>query len=126
MVDENNTPKAPALVDGVIYIFDDKVEDLTSDTVKRDETRTDEIIKTEKYKIINEQISSLEEEKSDSDDEDGDNIPLEYDKNVRPKKKKETKGIQTNFSGKNYEEGVLNLQAEKMDLMSQLEVTEHV
>ena len=53
LVDEKNTTNAPVLVDEVIYISDDKVEDLLSDTVKEDETRTDETIKTERDKINN-------------------------------------------------------------------------
>ena len=34
LIDENNTTKALSLVDEVINISDDKVEDLTLDTVK--------------------------------------------------------------------------------------------
>ena len=34
LVDENNTNKASALVDEIIYISDDEVEYLTLDTVK--------------------------------------------------------------------------------------------
>ena len=64
--DENNTNKSPALVDEVIYIYDKKVKDLTSDTVKEDEARTDETINTERYRINDEETSSLEEDKSDS------------------------------------------------------------
>ena len=60
MVDENNKTKAPALVDEVIYISDDEVEYLSSDTLKEDETRTDETINTERDKINNEDTSSLE------------------------------------------------------------------
>ena len=44
-------------MDAALYIYDDKVEDLTSDTVKEDETRKDETIKTERYKINNEETS---------------------------------------------------------------------
>ena len=77
LVDENNTTKASALVDEVIYIYDDEVEDLTSDTVREYETRTDEIINTEIEKINNEYTSSLVEDGSDSYYEDNDNIPLE-------------------------------------------------
>ena len=64
--DENNTNKSPALVDEVIYIYDKKVKDLTSDTVKEDEARTDETINTERDRINDEETSSLEEDKSDS------------------------------------------------------------
>ena len=42
---------------------------------------------------------------------------------------KETKRKQSNknqFSGKKYEEGVLNFQVDKMDPMSKVVVTEHV
>ena len=85
LFDENSTTKAPAQVDEVIYISDDKVKYLTSDIAKEDETRTDEIIKNERYKINNKGASSLEVDKSDSDYEYGDNIPLEYDKNGHPK-----------------------------------------
>ena len=53
LVDENNITKAPSIVDEVIYISDDEVDDLTSDTVKEDETRTDETTKTERDKINN-------------------------------------------------------------------------
>ena len=56
-LDENNTTKAPALVDKAIYISDEKVEYLTLDTLKEDETRTDEKIKTERDKINNEETS---------------------------------------------------------------------
>ena len=77
LVDENNTTKAPALVDELIYIYDDEVEDLTSDTVREYETRTDETINTEIEKINNEYTSSLVEDGSDSYYEDNDNIPLE-------------------------------------------------
>ena len=61
MVAENNKNKAPAIVDGVIYISDYKVEDLLSDTVKEDETRIYKTIKTERYNINNEKTSCLEE-----------------------------------------------------------------
>ena len=40
-------------MDEVIYISDDEVEDLTSDTVKEYETRKDETIKTERENINN-------------------------------------------------------------------------
>ena len=53
LVDENNTTKEQSIVDEVIYISDDEVDDLTSDTVKGDETRTDETTKTERDKINN-------------------------------------------------------------------------
>ena len=54
LVYESNTTKAPELLNEVIYISDDKVEDLTSYTKKIDETRTDETIKTEIDRINNE------------------------------------------------------------------------
>ena len=60
MVDENNKTKSTALVDEVIYLSDDEVEYLSSDTLKEDETRTDETINTERDKINNEDTSSLE------------------------------------------------------------------
>ena len=56
LIDKNTTTKAPALVDEVIYICGDKVKDLIYDTVKEEESRTDEIIKTEKYKINDEKL----------------------------------------------------------------------
>ena len=76
LVAENNTTKALELVDEIIYIYDNEVEDLTSYTVKEDETRTDETIKTEGDNINNEYTSSLEEDESDSDNEDYNNILL--------------------------------------------------
>ena len=76
LVDENNTTQAPALVHDIIYIYDNEVEELTSDTVKYDKISTDVTIKTERDKINNEENSSLEEDESYSDDEVNDNIPL--------------------------------------------------
>ena len=49
-------------MDEVIYIYDDKVEYLTSVTLKEDETSMDETIKTERDKNNNEKNSSLEED----------------------------------------------------------------
>ena len=40
-------------MDEFIYISDDEVEDLTSDTVEEDEVRTDETINTERENINN-------------------------------------------------------------------------
>ena len=51
LIDKNITTKAPALVDEVIYIYGDKVKDLIYDTVKEEESRTDEIIKTENIRL---------------------------------------------------------------------------
>ena len=61
--------------------------------MKEYETRTDETIKIERDKINNEKASSLEEYKSDSNDEDDDNIPLNM---IRMAVQKETKGNQSN------------------------------
>ena len=55
------------------------------DRVKEYETSTDETIKTKIDKINNEETSSLEEDESDPDNEEDENIPLEYDNNGRPK-----------------------------------------
>ena len=60
LADENNRTKASSLVDEVIYISDDKVEDLSLDTAEEDETRTDKTIKNEREKINNKDNSSLE------------------------------------------------------------------
>ena len=44
LVNTNNTTNAPGLVDDVVYISDEKVEDITSDTVMKDEISMDKII----------------------------------------------------------------------------------
>ena len=44
LVNENSTTKALELVDEVIYISDDEVEDLTSDTAEKDEISMDETV----------------------------------------------------------------------------------
>ena len=70
--------------------------------------------KTEIYKINNEDTSSLEDDESYSDNKYNYNIPLEYDKNGCPKRnKRKPKQYKPSFSGGEYEEGVLHLQAEK-------------
>ena len=56
-----------------------------------------------------------------------DKIPLEYDKNGRPKIKKEKPNkYKRSFSVKRYKDGVLHFHSDKIYLMSELEVTNHV
>ena len=91
-------------MDKVIYIYVDKVEDLISDTMKKDEAITDEIIKTERDKINNEETSALEEDKSDSENEEDNNVPIKYANNGGPKRKtKKPQKYKPIFSGRNYE-----------------------
>ena len=48
----------------------------------------DETIKSKRHNVNNDKISSLKEAESNSYDKEDDNKPLEYDKNVQPKRNK--------------------------------------
>ena len=63
-------------MDEVIYISDDKVEDLTSYTEKEQEDRIYETINIKREKINDKENSLLDKDESDPNYEDDGNVPL--------------------------------------------------